>query len=360
MKTLINAYEIGTGYQSINGHSWQTGVAADDGAVELIGPPTTVDFDDDDFVFQNDSSTGASEEGGVAGQVLSGTSTTIFIDGTSQATDTSGNVYTIATIEINTAGATGGNPNNVDGQWILIFDGPLPASGVLDFNEAIALPQNTILTFDNGSFESTSTLVCFVAGTMIKTQDGERAVEDLSVGDMIETIDHGLQPIRWIGCTKVHATGKLHPVRISAGALGQGLPKRDILVSRQHRMVVSSTIANRMFDGDVLIPAIKLVGLPGIFVDDSMTTLAYFHILFDRHELIFAEGAPTESLYTGEYALEAILPAARTEIFTLFPELEGGGHSPRPALPIPAGKLQKKLVARHAANKKPLIDLHMT
>lgn len=207
--------------------------------------------------------------------------------------------------------------------------------------------------------------LCFAAGTLISTNQGERSVESLSVGDLVETVEHGLQPIRWIGSKVIslkHANGageKLQPVRISAGSLGGGLPKRDLLVSRQHRMMISSKIAERMFDSsDVLVSAINLTRLPGIFVDECVECVQYFHLLFDKHEVIYAEGAPAESLYTGAEALKSISPEARKEIVALFPEIEDEEWRPKAALLIPPGRMQKKLVVRHARNSKPLLEAY--
>ena len=154
----------------------------------------------------------------------------------------------------------------------------------------------------------------------------------------------------------LRANPKRLPVCILAGALGEGLPSRDLLVSRQHRMLVNSKIALRMFNSpEVLIPAIKLTALPGIFVDETIEEVEYFHLLFDRHEVIFAEGAPTESLFTGPEALKSLSAAARREIFDIFPELENTTHSPDPARLIPQGRQQAQLVARHLKNDKPLL-----
>ena len=86
-------------------------------------------------------------------------------------------------------------------------------------------------------------------------------------------------------------------------------------------MLVKSKIAERMFGvSEVLIPAIKLVGMPGIYIDQDTDCVDYFHLLFDQHEIIFAEGAPTESLFTGPEALRSISPEARYEILQIFPE----------------------------------------
>lgn len=71
--------------------------------------------------------------------------------------------------------------------------------------------------------------------------------------------------------------------------------------------------------------------------------------------MIFAEGAPTESLFTGRQALRGLAPEARAEILKLFPELDKDDG--QPALHIPSGRLQKKLIERHDKNGKPLLEL---
>ncbi|MEX0318116.1 MAG: Hint domain-containing protein [Ruegeria sp.] len=207
--------------------------------------------------------------------------------------------------------------------------------------------------------------VCFAKGTLIRTAQGNRRVEDLQPGDLVCTLDRGMQPIRWIGSKCVdlsQASGEMErllPVRITAGALGGGLPRRDLLVSRQHRLLVSSKIAAHMFGTrDVLVAAIKLSALPGIYVDEEVDEVEYFHLLFDRHEVIFAEDAPAESLYTGAEALKAVSPEARQEILTLLPELEDEAFAPAPAIPVPQGRRQKQLVTRHAKNDKPLLETY--
>lgn len=203
-------------------------------------------------------------------------------------------------------------------------------------------------------------VTCFTAGTLIETKQGLVAIEDVKVGDLIQTF-YGVKPVRWIGNSpvsieKLLTNPKLFPIRITSGALGDGLPTRDLLVSRQHRMLVRSPIAKRMFGTtDVLVHAIKLAELPGIYIDHSMTEVTYYHMLFDKHEVVYAEGAPSESLYTGPEALKAISAEAREEVLTLFPELAEKDYSPSFAEFSPDVKRQKKLVQRHLKNKKPLL-----
>lgn len=202
---------------------------------------------------------------------------------------------------------------------------------------------------------------CFASGTLIKTAHGWEAVETLVEGDVVVEYSGNALSVwkvlhRQFNARDLRANPKLRPVRISAGALGLGLPERDLLVSRQHRMLIKSKIAERMFgEREVLIPAIKLTALPGIFVDETVKEVGYFHLLFEKHEIIFAEGAPTESLFTGPEALKTVSPEAREEIISIFPEIADLAYSPEPARFIPSGKLQNKLLQRHTKNEKPLL-----
>lgn len=202
-------------------------------------------------------------------------------------------------------------------------------------------------------------VTCFVRGTDIQTSLGPVSVERLQVGDFVQTVENGFQPIRWIAKSVVHACQieknlKIRPVCISAGALGHGLPSRNLLVSRQHRMLASSPIVDKMFDcSEIFITAVKLTTLPGIFVDNSVCPVEYFHILLDEHEVIFAENAPTESFYTGPFALNSLSGDVREELRTLFPELVGVTSFNRLRLPTPNNKKQKTKRICHSLRKKP-------
>ncbi len=218
-----------------------------------------------------------------------------------------------------------------------------------------------VVTFEEGL------IPCLTAGTLIQTPGGLRPVERLQEGNAVSVHTSGTGETgearalikifrRRIGARELARNPRLLPVRIQTGALGNGLPHRDLLVSRQHRMLVSSKIAERMFGArEVLIAAIRLTELPGIFVDESVRSVGYFHLLFEQHEVIFAEGAPTESFFTGKEALKALPRAARDELFAIFPEIEARDYTPLPARPIPTGRFQKNLVRRHKLNARVLL-----
>ncbi|WP_373355411.1 Hint domain-containing protein [Pseudoroseicyclus sp. CXY001] len=204
----------------------------------------------------------------------------------------------------------------------------------------------------SGCFEDANFVPCFTEGTRIMTPFGSRAIETLRPGELLLTADGELRSVHWIGAATVAAEGAMVPIRIMAGALGRGLPERDLVVSPQHRMMLRSRIAERMTGrAEVLLPAIKLLGLPGVVRDESAREVTYLHLLCEGHEVLLAEGAPTESLLTGKEALKALGPEAVAEIDALFPTRP----ATMPARLIPQGRVMKKMVARHAKNAKPLI-----
>lgn len=217
--------------------------------------------------------------------------------------------------------------------------------------------SSSALTYD------TTNVACFTAGTLIKTMRGEVPIEGLEAGDLVLTQDKGYQPIRWIGGSELSDSilaenSKLRPIRIKAGALGLDLPHQDLLVSPQHRMLVCSEIANRMFGTrEVLIPANKLVPLDGVDVDQNAGAVVYYHMLFEAHEIVFANGAPSESLFTGREALKSLPQDALDEIFVLFPQLLGSETPMISARVIPEkGQQVKQLIHRHQKNGHMLLE----
>lgn len=233
------------------------------------------------------------------------------------------------------------------------------------------LLQNTantaIVTMNNDlsaglPLDSTEVVPCFVQGTLIRTETGDLPVEVLKVGQRVMTVDHGAQRIRWIGHVRLDAARlqgqpRLRPIRIRAGALGDQRPCRDLLVSPQHRVLLRSRIAIRMFScAEVLVAAKHLVGIDGIEIAEDLTSVTYCHFLCDRHELVISDGAVTESMYPGAQAMKAIGTAAVQEILSLFPELRNLDRPWESARQMPRPGLAKKLTQRQLRNQRPLIE----
>jgi hypothetical protein len=152
-------------------------------------------------------------------------------------------------------------------------------------NTAVAPSQaGTEMTTLPGAFQ-----VCFMPGTTIATPAGGTAVEALAIGDLVTTADGHHVPIRWIGRQSVaprFADELMLPVRIRAGALGENLPRRDLLVSPDHALLVDGVLAH----AGALVNGVSILreqNVPAVFT--------YYHIELDDHSLVLAEGAPAET-----------------------------------------------------------------
>ncbi|NKX74607.1 hypothetical protein HGG73_10585 [Rhodobacteraceae bacterium R_SAG3] len=220
----------------------------------------------------------------------------------------------------------------------------------------------TAVSADKLNAETTG-VICFTKGTMIMTITGERPVEELRTGDLVLTSDAGFQPLRWIGNRRLSAaqleqSPNLRPIRIRRGALGSDLPTRDLILSPQHRVLIATPAVERMFGTSEILVAVKhLTELEGIDVIEDAPGVDYWHFLMDRHQVVFSNGARTETLYTGSEALKAVGPDGRLEILALFPELRtetaidsSAGFSS--ARMIASGARGRRLAQRIAQNRQ--------
>ena len=183
--------------------------------------------------------------------------------------------------------------------------------------------------------EQATRLACFSRGTRITTMRGEVAVEKLSPKDRILTMDNGFKQLRWLGSWPLgaqclRATPALRPIRILAGALGNGLPLRDMLVAPRHCLLRHSVEAEqRLGTREVLAEARHLLGMPGIEVAEDMLGVEYWGLMLDRHEVIFADGTPVETLQIRTHEINALSPEVRAVLLAKAPH-----EPPQPARPL--------------------------
>ena len=143
---------------------------------------------------------------------------------------------------------------------------------------------------DSSNGDSGIQAACYAAGTRIATMRGEIAVEDLRVGDLVQTVlGEASAPIIWIGrrevdCARHPKPRQVWPVRVAAGAFGPGRPHTDLLLSPDHAVYVN----------DVLIPIQHLINDTTI-MQIPMDRITYYHVELPQHDVVLAAGLPAES-----------------------------------------------------------------
>ena len=265
------------------------------------------------------------------------------------------NTVTAHTWSISMQGTYGVATINSSGQLTYDLDDQNPVLKALDPGQTTTDVFQVRVTDMYGTSTMNVTITiqgnfCFAAGTRVKTAEGLRAIETVKVGDLVETLDHGMQPVRWVGrqchsAQVLQLAPKLRGIVIGKGALGHGLPRADVCVSRHHRIMLQSDLAQRLLgQAQVLVPAHRLIGLPGVASCDYLGGIEYCHLLFDRHELLMVEGIAAETLFLG----------AQNEIDFADKSLVCAGAMPPgylarcakvPVRPIPPPDIQRKIVA---------------
>ena len=204
-------------------------------------------------------------------------------------------------------------PDALEGEPIyvvIVHDYPTPGTDTrFAFipDESISLAEmdsfgNGAIDIQNVDYTPPPTPVCFGEGTLISTIRGDVPVEELETGDNVITHGGDVRPILWVSHTRHVWSEEPHrhkPIKISAQALGNGLPKRDLIVSPQHKILLPSSESN----GAYLAPAVGLIGQPGIRQMRGKRIMRYYHILLDAHDVLVADGVPAESFYPGETAI---------------------------------------------------------
>lgn len=322
-QSTVNGSTFNYNFAPTTGGAWSwTGVTTsfhvreNDGATQYNGDP-------------NNEQVSAQEQIGGFGEQLTlvdGTYQQTIWDYTFEVTAPDGTVYRIAVIDVDLnndddlSDTVGGVSE--DGYYLVFPDG-VPPAGV---NYTIGnIVENDNMTSHAGLGAQ---IVCFAAGTLIKTSVGPVPVQYLQPGDMVMTRDAGLQELTWTGGRRVEAMGDLAPIVITKGALGN---TRELVVSPQHRMLIEGWQAELWFgETEVFVKAKDLVNDSTIYVREG-GKVNYHHILFDTHQVVFAEDAPSESFHPGPQAMGALDQGPRDELLRLFPDLAHAGAPTMPA-----------------------------
>ena len=321
----------GANNSSLNPISINLGGGQQIESVIITFDPTSLDgMTAGDYLLENDAPDGTDSD------------TTVIIDGERYTFS----LFTTGTFPIESGNDSGKIPGVLEGVEVFVIrienydidgdgtrDGPMqfyfapdfPYDSTNESPESAAIPGVQNAAIDIGLEIDDPEPICFLLGTMIETPNGPVAVEDLTEGDLVMTAENGAQPLIWVTSTKHVWPGsddKHKPIMIKQGALGEGLPTADLIVSPQHHMVIEGQTAFDMFEQrQVLAPAKGLTHLAGIRAMKGRKKAEYFHLLLPVHDVLIAHGAKTESFYPGPTALRMMSTAQCESLYTIVPAL---------------------------------------
>jgi hypothetical protein len=169
-------------------------------------------------------------------------------------------------------------------------------------------------------------IICFAKGTEIETANGIKNIETLKVDDLVWTSDAGLVPILWLGQSEINGLElrrweHLRPVRVKAHAFGQGSPSKDVVLSPNHRVLISGPNSELLFgESEVLVPVKSLVD--GVTIQNELpfSGVTYFHLLLEGHHLVNTSGLLSESLFVGDQSMLAVTEQAQDDLVATLSE----------------------------------------
>jgi len=184
---------------------------------------------------------------------------------------------------------------------------PRPVFNIVDNNSTVLIGA----VLDPTSFPNLASIglqtqpfqECFLAGTHVATPQGETRVEALQIGDLVMTLSGCAVPVTWVGhlcvSTFFGTAERLMPVRVTASALGEGLPRRDLVLTADHALLIDGLLIN----AGALVNGGSIDWVPQSVLGERYMV---YHIETEDHDVILAEGAPAETFidYLGRQAFD--------------------------------------------------------
>jgi len=210
---------------------------------------------------------------------------------------------------------------------LLVLALPDGSRFALPLSPMAALTDYTLLKVEAAPEDAgLSDLLCisFARGTLITLANGaQKPIEDMQPGDRVLTRDHGGQPVRWIGRATLRAVGPFAPVVITMGTLGNA---GDLIVSQHHRMFLyQRQKAAGLATSELLVQAKHLVDGERVFLREG-GYVDYLSLVFDHHEIIYAEGVPAESLMVNDATVNRLPGELSADVKARFPGLSQVQH----------------------------------
>ena len=170
-----------------------------------------------------------------------------------------------------------------------------------------------------------SAFSAFARGTLIKTTQGEMAIEDLQPGDMVHTSTGEPAKIMWIGSSTFvpsDAARRMPIIRIMADAFGQARPASFLTVGPSARLLQTPDYLRAEAHGTrMFTPARNFVDGVNVIEICPPTPVRMFHLCLSRHAAINAGGLEMETFHPGAAASRSVSHAMRDLFLSMFPHL---------------------------------------
>jgi hypothetical protein len=219
--------------------------------------------------------------------------------------------------------------------WTVIgfSDGGVVGSTRAGLSDTLFTNDTTLSMDDEVPFDTTPLPVCFLAGTAVATPSGTVAVEQLAIGDVVLTAAGETRRVRWIGRQTCHSRSgdplRVLPVRIAAGALGAGLPVRDLRLSPDHALFLDGVLVQ----AGALVNGTTVTRMTAAEVGERFV---YFHVELEDHALILVEGVPAETFVDN-------VTRRRFDNHAEYEALTGAAEARIAEMPVPRVKSARQL-----------------
>ncbi|MEX0340421.1 MAG: Hint domain-containing protein [Arenibacterium sp.] len=232
-----------------------------------------------------------------------------------------------------------------------------PASGLTSTEVGSITASNQSLQSDDGgdtyyaqdNTNKGTIPACYAPGARIETPGGFTLVEDLKIGDLVMTLNKGVQPVRWTWTGDEPLDDVEHhqkPVLIAKDAFSEGVPSHNLVVSGQHRIAVGvHGQLDHIFSKPSYVPAKALVGQPGIRHMAGKRNMRWHHFLCDDHCIVRANGIALETLLLGPQILHNLGIADRMFLSEMIADVFTRKFSKGPALPCKTNRQAKETMA---------------
>ncbi|MDK3017468.1 Hint domain-containing protein [Pseudodonghicola flavimaris] len=168
----------------------------------------------------------------------------------------------------------------------------------------------------------------FTRRTMVETDCGPVAVEDLLPGDRLITADGSAAPLLWKGSTTIQpnrpdAKGRYHRLtRVMADSFGMQMPMSDVLLGPSARILKTPGHLRALAGSNPLLtPLTEFIDGMSVIETAPPTPAQVYHLCLAEHAVIRIGGMEFETYHPGANALRMSSPAMREVFLGLFPHI---------------------------------------